>query len=195
MNLSFINKTILEYIDAFQVKNELANSFGTPKCEIKKSKAISGELGLFACCDLFPGQIITIYPPHYAIFYDKNVKPEHTINLYNPKEDFDPLEINKISNTYGLWMNEECIDSDINFKDVLIVGLPSMISDPVFLGHMINDFRYTGYQKNVAITQQELFGKMCRCITASFHIKKGSELFLDYGSGYWSEYAISTRSK
>ena len=96
-----------------------------PKCELRPSK--KHGLGLFATRDILPYELITLYPVDGVRVWLEDGK--HTIYL----KQFEGMD------------TDTCVDysADVpTYKGwrIEIVGDPAKISDPLYLGHMANDY-------------------------------------------------------
>ena len=169
---------MLDSINIFS--SEELQTYWIRKCIVGNSKILPGQLRLIATIDLNPFEIVTLYPPHYVILYDETGHAKSVVNLYDNRKVNDMDRIVELALTYSLEHNK--IDE---LKTMSLVGDPSIISNSNFIGHMANDALNTGYENNVGFGNQVIAGINCRPLIVLKPIKKGEEIFVDYGENYW----------
>ena len=162
-----------------------------PKCELRPSK--KHGLGLFATRDILPYELITLYPADGVRLWLADGK--HTVFI----KEFQGMD------------TDTCVDysADIpTYKGLRmeIVGDPAKISDPLYLGHMAND-----YCQMKRVEQEDIYTKISfegmnagicgvpfeACFPEGRHlwkahgvrclkpIKAGEEIYVHYGEYYW----------
>jgi SET domain-containing protein len=140
--------------------------------EIKEVKG-KGK-GLFAKKDIKKNTLITLYPVHFIIKYNKDKDDEYALcdNLYDK---------DKYNNADDL---EECIDYYLQVtKDYYIMGDPKHYKNMDLIGHFCND---KGYHPKK--TYKPNLNNAClhnlRIISLK-NIKAGEEITVAYGKDYW----------
>ena len=165
---------------------------GLKKVYLKES-SVHG-LGVFAQKDLKAGELITIYPPHYVLYYPQGKEADqNNIEAYL-NDTFSQAKITpELYDIYSFNVN-----SYYSFY-----GDPE-IRDPDFLGHMIND----GVKSTDPVEYNKLFliknnatpvdvGKfgLTLAIMAIKDIKKDEEILIPYGVEYWKNIDLGVKSK
>ena len=172
--------------------------------EIKQDSR--GERGLFATKDIPKGKFICNLPIDYLKVGNKWFSSE---NVNNGPVNFRygiycDLPINKnrtIKKNLQMLINNE--DNKANsVKELIGVSNPDR-TEGYFIGHMINDSvsmsildrdtynKISEKRENVKISPVlELFGnRLGLKVTAKKRIKKGNELYFNYGEDYWKNYS------
>lgn len=151
-------------------------------------------LGVFAKCDIEKGELVTFYPGD-IVQYDTLVGPkEGNYVLHHPSERFasmygtsvDTLIIHSKNSNYLLTIDEK----------YRIIGEPTLLDDPCYLGHMINDAtKCTDEEKylksNYLNTNCSFYiskGDLRVMVVATKNIRKDEELLVSYGVDYWKSY-------
>ena len=161
-----------------------------PKCEIRPSRRHG--LGLFATQDVKVWEVITLYPADGARLWLPD--GAHTIHL----KRFTGMD------------TDTCVDYSANVPSfgsfpVDIVGDPTKLDDPFYLGHMANDVcKMTNFdQRDIynatsrkgmsaaigllpfnAITNKSRFQALA--LYAMKNIRAGEEIMIHYGDDYWA---------
>ena len=161
------------------------------RCELKPSK--KRGLGLFATKDIDPFELITLYPADGVRLWLEDGK--HTVHL----KQFDGMD------------TDTCVDYSAAVPAhqgwrIEIVGDPAKISDPLYLGHMAND-----YCQMTKTEQKDIYANISMkgmnayigavpfeaCFPEGRHlwkgagirsaepIKAGEEIYIHYGEDYW----------
>jgi hypothetical protein len=169
--------------------------------EVKNSN-VHGR-GLFATRNMPPNVIITYYPAHAIIM-------GRTCHISDNNKKFG-RNIEIISKEYSRYLSFD--------KDIQIIGNPNNVSNPLLLGHMINDggcniFKDVEYEKTKDITKfKNLFAEyyilgskrvnchfcvdnneICISVVTKRKINKGEELFALYDPIYWFNLAYDKTS-
>ncbi len=161
------------------------------KCEVKPSK--KHGLGLFATKDIDTFEFITQYPADGVRVWPEDGK--HTVHLkrFAGMTTDTCVEYSAAVPAYQGWRIE-------------IVGDPAKISDPLYLGHMANDYcqMTKTEQKDIYISismkgMNAIIGAMpfeasfpegrhlwkAAAIVSAKPIKAGEEIYIHYGEMYW----------
>lgn len=185
-----LNKILKKkHINGFIITERL--SFPIDRCRVGKSK-IDGN-GVFATRNIATGEIITFYPGDHL-----------HINI-SGVESAKHRRINCIRSG-----SSKACDEDNNWAELLskykfsvdeqisIVGDPTKVDDPRYLGHMCNDGARSHSKEDIQlyIRVSRLkcnadFTLVSGChvaITATKDIKEGEEILVTYGPGYWKSY-------
>lgn len=156
--------------------------------EVRPSK-VHGK-GCFAKRDIQKDEVITMYPCDVLCFAKQGFG-KVGLNGYFPSRQYferfgQKIDKSEITN-YGFDLN----------KNYRIHGHPKLIHNSGYLGHMINDAAkpnsnpksYLLYQKISWMKMNSKFhildGNIHVAIVATRLIKKGEEIFIHYGLGYW----------
>ena len=161
------------------------------KCEVKPSK--KHGLGLFATKDIDTFEFITQYPADGVRVWPEDGK--HTVHL----KQFDGMD------------TDTCVDYSAAVPAyqgwrIEIVGDPAKISDPLYLGHMANDYcQMTKTEQKDIYTSISMKGMnaiigavpfeasfpegrhlwKASAIVSAKPIKAGEEIYIHYGEIYW----------
>lgn len=191
-----INKKHEKY-DKFTVETFIQNleiDYKLNKVYVKESA--KHGIGVFAKDNINIGEIITLYPAHYVIFYPDGNKHENNHKLGIIKSDLtDNLKYDSDENikyNYAF---------DIN-KYYSICGDPRITNNMNYIGHMINDgCKGHSAKNNYNKKDNELYNKLrfltcnsifenihnlCVCIVATENINKDEEILVSYGYNYWT---------
>lgn len=150
--------------------------------------------GVFAKKDIPKGTLVTFYPGDMVEHLEKSKvagdKTEYAVTTTS-----DSLT-KKASTTEG--MNYLTRYKVTVSKDYAIIGDPENISDPTYLGHMINDAARSHNPDDMIIYLVVAASKMnvaimpiedCHVgVVALRDIKRHEELFFPYGPDYWKSY-------
>lgn len=162
---------------------------------ICRTSKIHGK-GVFATRDISVGEIITFYPGDYLRIIPSGkregfCKKGYIHGLHVPQHmSYDKLNSkDKIKLEMYLYV----IDRQIG-----IMGSPSMINNPAYLGHMCNDgatsHRKSDLSTYIKITSIKMNGitQLLKgshlAIVACRPITKGDEILISYGPMYWGHY-------
>lgn len=140
--------------------------------EIKEVKGMGR--GLFAKKPIRKNTLITLYPVHFIIKYNKDKKDEFALcdKLYNREEYSDANNLAK------------CIDYYLKVtKDYYIMGDPKHSENMDLIGHFCNDKAYNP-RKTYKPEKNNCALHNLRIISLR-DIKAGEELCLTYGKDYW----------
>jgi len=168
--------------------------FGLDKVEVKKSK-VHGY-GVFSKKNILKGELITFYPGDFVEFYPKGdkIKDNHMTSIIR-SERFEK----HFGDTTDTKFRDNNYSYDLN-KHYSIIGSPHFKGDPNYMGHFIND----GAKSNSTKKSNEIYKTItmlkANCIfhnlkedlhvavVSTKKIKRGEELFISYGLGYWKSY-------
>ena len=160
--------------------------FEPPVCEIRASQ--KHGLGVFATRDIGPCELLTFYPADEVLWWpDYSETPAHALSTGLQLEALH--ELLDYSASVG-----ECAGHPME-----ILGDPTNIEDPWFLGHMANDAcqmtkPHQGeiYEKaseagaNAAICDYHMgHGSKKMGLFSRRPIQKGEEITVHYGRSYW----------
>jgi SET domain len=170
------------------------------KCRADPSTIPNAGWGVFAIQDIEPDELITLYPVD-AVIYRKAGQSADTILLSPDISDHD---------SFAAFVNDS--QAYMDYALLLDGGLraipdPAHRTDPVYLGHLINDYcailcaefqPLTDEEKEDCLTNYDLSSQQnsncvikgggggCHMeIVSTKFISAGSELFLHYGGAYW----------
>ena len=161
------------------------------KCEVRPSK--KHGLGLFATKDIDPFELITLYPADGVRLWLEDGK--HTVHIKR----------------FAGMTTDTCVDYSAAVPAyqgwrIEIVGDPAKISDPLYLGHMANDYcQMTKTEQKDIYTSismkgmNAIIGAMpfeasfpegrhlwkAAAIVSAKPIKAGEEIYIHYGEIYW----------
>ena len=150
-----------------------------------KSSGYKG-LGVFAKRNILKGELVTMYPGDCLMITPPSLRSKRLrIPISGEKKFFDEKKM------YTMGVDDL----------YAISGDPKEISNPAYLGHMINDYVacispadsevYTTISKmfaNVVSTPAPKINPIMVGIIATKDIKKGEELFIFYSAAYWSNF-------
>lgn len=178
------------------------------KVEIRSR--FDNEKGLFAVENIKKGEFICILPIDYFQldgnwYVTSKDNLENKINfrygiLCDIKMDKNKTELENFNFFYKKKKRKWCI---LNKYSEIIGISNNHKTDENFIGHMINDYvdmlfltknKYENLSKefsNVEVFPKlHVFGERLGLkINASKYIKKGNELYMSYGSNYWTKYS------
>jgi hypothetical protein len=170
------------------------------KCRADPSTRPNAGWGVFAIQDIEPDELITLYPVD-AVIYRKAGQSADTILLSPDISDHD---------SFAAFVNDS--QAHMDYALLLDGGLraipdPARRTDPVYLGHLINDYcailcadfqPLTDEEKEECLTNYDSSSRQnSNCVikgggggchiefVATKFISAGSELFLHYGGAYW----------
>mgnify|MGYP003138117679 CR=1 FL=1 len=138
-------------------------------------KEVKGKgRGLFTKKPIRKGTLITLYPVHFIIKYNKDKKDEFALcdNLYDKEKYSDANNL------------EECIDYYLKVtEDYYIMGDPKHSENMDLIGHFCNDKAYNP-RKTYKPEKNNCALHNLRIISLR-DIKAGEELCVAYGREYW----------
>lgn len=179
------------------------------KVEIKIRQ--DNERGLFACDNIKKGEFVCILPIDYFKLDDKWYVTSQEINRINLRYGIR-CEISKTCDSeYDSFLSfynskkMNCLNVK-KYIEIIGVSNPDTIDDN-FVGHMINDYvdmsflSQNNYEKmsrefaNVRVKSKliRFENRLGLKIIATKNIRKGSELYMSYGSDYWKKYSKKER--
>lgn len=152
------------------------------KCRVMPSP-IHGN-GVFATCDIAAEEVITLYPSDIVT---------HVIE----GQIICEVDINHPVMADGMKCMEYCLSSFGKDHGFPLVGDPTKIDNPTFLGHMCNDRVRCVSSKNEKAyvvtslrTSNAGFFPLVKdfvAVVATKNIKRGEEIFVTYGTEYWKK--------
>jgi SET domain len=170
------------------------------KCRADPSTRPNAGWGVFATQDIEPNELITLYPVD-AVIYRKAGQSADTIHFSPDISDHD---------SFAAFVNDSQAYMDYALlldRGLRVIPDPAHRTDPVYLGHLINDYcailcaefqPLTDDEKEECLTNYDSLslqnsnciikqgvGNCHQEIVATKFISAGSELFLRYGAGYW----------
>jgi hypothetical protein len=177
------SKNLDDYLNLDNPEVRLRKLVSTSKLRFNLNKVTYRDGGVFATSNIAMGEIITIHPVHFAIFFfegrsndplSKCIKMLISSNEYNYSED--------INCRHRFDMN----------KYYTIIGHPSSVADPVYLGHMISEGGTSfDSEESYEFSVQERVNSRFLCIdtlvivcTATRDIKADDEILISYGYDY-----------
>ena len=174
------------------LRNDTQTMLTEKKCELKQSR--KHGMGVFATKAMEPWEVITLYPADGVTVY-LDTGTDCLLPLR-----FEGMEDSALRAVYAASYRR------LHGHRVEIVGDPTNVSDPFYLGHMINDVcRMTNskqakvYQKTSMAGVNAYIGlwpweanlppfkwkAKCLVIWAACNIEPGEEIFVTYGVEYW----------
>jgi hypothetical protein len=203
-----------EVLAHFQTTNEMTDSqvrenmlrtrhadLHLARCEIKQSTAPNAGLGLFATRRIARGEIITLYPGDALLKWTSadDVEDRDGVQvLLGPH--ISSRERDLVSKGSGSFFGQGADKArlyEARFSGThSLVGDPGRMSDPAYLGHMLNDCfcltspkdraRYNKESQGGANARIELGTEGCHvAVVATKPIESGEECWLSYGEDYW----------
>ena len=146
------------------------------RCHVAKSSIPAAGSGVFASRDLKQGELITLYPGDGVRIEDGGSAPPLDAAILERGKDYE-RELGR--------------DDD----SVSLLGDPALVHDRAYLGHMINDGATcarealrTAYVAESAAACNVRTTSLDAChlaIVAACDMRRGEELLLAYGAGYW----------
>jgi len=164
---------------------------GTPKFRIKIRESKTHGLGVFADEDIPENVVLTYYPCDYLSYYPNQdvEKAGHLTGLVMSERTERGTSHTKVPTTY---------DYDLTVDTFCGVGgNPDFTDNLCFVGHIINDgakptsdAKSVNVYQKVSVLKSNCFfyrmGAFPQAVISSQPIKKGEELFVSYGLGYWA---------
>lgn len=164
------------------------------RCFVAQSTIRNAGRGLFANRDIAQGELVTLYPGDALLIWNK------TVGDFGQGEVgvmFGP-HVTGVDRDAGRLSTDEARSFELKVGPRhSIVADPLLTDDAAYLGHMANDGAILTQRDNKA---RELYSKMtvarhnaaffvmegCHFVmVATNQIRKGEEIFVSYGEGYW----------
>jgi hypothetical protein len=183
------------------------------RCYVAESSVQGAGLGVFAGRNIEKGEMITLYPGDALLKWENanDFEDRAGVNvLFGPH--ITPTERANVSKGGAGFFSQGADWARLYEVRVSglhsLVGDPGRISDPAYLGHMLNDFSilagrsrqakraYTISSLKGANAKIKLGDEGCHVlIVATMAIKCGEECFLSYGEMYWLSRLVPSNAK
>jgi hypothetical protein len=157
-------------------------------CDIRPS-SIHGR-GVFALQDLPAESFVTFYPADFVVWKPPNWQgPKAVAFASDGTADIDFSGFAYLMRDYGLLTSF----GSLGHGELSIAGDVRLTSNPLYLGHMVNDARGAGAPNARYASCKEPENAACYIETLR-PVRKGEEILTEYAAAYWLNRLPSSRS-